>query len=306
MSEREISLPQDSRLEDLSRRALSPFWITAYKRSTRLIRTQPAGVFGALVLALFVVMALGAPLIAPYSPTKVGVGIRLVGPSGDHLMGTDSIGRDVFSRIVYGSRLSLKIGFGAVFVGVTIGTLVGIASGYFSGLFDILVQRLVDALSAIPGLILALVVVTVLGSSQRNLIGSISLLMIPGTARIIRSAVLSERENQYIEAARVLGASHSRIMFRHVLPNVAAPLIVIVSILVGVAILVEASLGFLGLGVPPPTPSWGQMLAEGRPVMLQQPWLAVWPGLAISSIVLGMNLLGDSMRDVLDPKQRIR
>ncbi|MEZ4493540.1 MAG: ABC transporter permease [Dehalococcoidia bacterium] len=222
-------------------------------------------------------------------------------------MGTDSIGRDVFSRIIWGARLSVLIGFGSVLVGTTVGTAIGLVSGYAGGLADTLIQRFVDALMTFPGLILALVLVTVWGQGVPQLVLAIAILIIPGATRIVRGATLAEKNNQYIDAARVLGASHHRILFRHILPNVSAPIIVIVSVMVGVAILIEAALSFLGLGVPPPTSSWGQMLSiEGRTYMLQQPWLAIWPGLAISLVVLGLNLVGDALRDLLDPKLRLR
>lgn len=277
------------------------------KRLLRIARAQPLGAFGAIIVIIFLLMALIPGIIAPYDPNTPGVGGRLEGSSWSHPMGTDSIGRDVFSRIVWGARLSVLIGFGSVLVGTTIGTLVGLISGYYGGLADTLVQRLIDALMTFPGLILALVFVTVWGQGVPQLLLAIGILIIPGAARIVRGATLSEKNNQYVEAARVLGATQSRIILRHILPNITAPIIVIVSVMVGVAILVEAALSFLGLGVPPPAASWGQMLSiEGRTYMLQQPWLGIWPGLAISFVVLGLNLLGDTLRDVLDPKLRLR
>jgi peptide/nickel transport system permease protein len=273
----------------------------------RSARAQPLGAIGAILVFAFLLAALAPWLFAPYEPNKVGVGGRLEGTSWSHLMGTDSIGRDVFSRIIWGARLSVLIGFGSVMVGTTTGTLIGLVSGYVGGLADTLIQRLIDALMTFPGLILALVFVTIWGQGTTQLVFAIAVLIIPGAARIVRGATLSEKNYQYIEAARVLGASHTRILLRHILPNIAAPIIVIVSVMVGVAILVEAALSFLGLGVPPPTASWGQMLSiDGRTYMLQQPWLAIWPGLAISFVVLGLNLLGDALRDLLDPKLRLR
>jgi len=265
------------------------------------------GAVGAVIVLVFLVAALLPGVIAPYPPNKTATGLRLDDPSWSHLMGTDSIGRDVFSRIVYGARLSVLIGVGSVMVGTTIGTVIGLLTGYFGGWVDTLMQRFIDAMMTFPGLILALVIVTVWGQGTTQLVFAIAILIIPGGARIVRGATLAEKNNQYVEAARVLGASTPRVIFRHILPNVMAPIIVIVSVMVGVAILVEAALSFLGLGVRPPTPSWGQMLSiEGRTYMLQQPWLAIWPGLAISFVVLGLNMLGDALRDLFDPRLRMR
>ncbi|MEO6043914.1 MAG: ABC transporter permease [Tepidiformaceae bacterium] len=282
-------------------------WTRRGRSALRTARRQPLGVLGLLLVIVFILMAAVPNFIAPYPPNKIGVGLRLEDPSFSHLMGTDSIGRDVFSRIVYGARISVLIGFGAVAVGTAIGTVIGLLTGFFGGWTDTLIQRLIDVMMTVPGLILALVIITIWGQGVSQLILTIGVLIMPGTARIVRASVLSEKNNQYVEAAHVLGASNTRIMFRHLLPNVSASIIVIMSVMVGVAILVEAALSFLGLGIRPPTASWGQMLSiDGRTYMLQQPWLAIWPGLAISIIVLSLNLLGDSLRDITDPKLRMR
>lgn len=293
---------------DLVKATATPgLWKRTRRWSVRTARKQPLGVIGLILVLMFVVMAVVPQWIAPYPPTQLGTGLRLEGPSLSHFMGTDSIGRDVFSRIVYGARVSVLIGFGAVTVGTAIGTVVGLMSGFFGGLLDTLMQRAIDTLMTVPGLILALVVVTVWGQGVTQLIITIGVLMVPGTARIVRASVMSEKNNQYIDAARTIGATNGRIMFRHLLPNVMASIIVIMSVMVGVAILIEAALSFLGLGIRPPTASWGQMLSiDGRTFMLQQPWLAIWPGLSISLIVLALNLLGDSLRDITDPKLRMR
>lgn len=282
-------------------------WARRRQYWRRVVATQPLGVFGALIVFVFLLMALVPGIVAPFDPNAPGVGARLEDPSWSHFMGTDGLGRDVFSRIVFGARLSVLIGFGAVAVGTGAGSIIGIISGYFGGTVDTLIQRLIDAVMTFPGLILALVIVTIWGQGVTQLVFAIAILIVPGASRIVRGATLAEKNNQYVEAAKVLGASEPRIIFRHILPNITAPIIVIVSVMVGVAILVEAALSFLGLGVPPPTPSWGQMLSiEGRTFMLEQPWLAIWPGLAISFVVLGLNLLGDALRDILDPKLRLR
>ncbi len=288
-----------------------PSQASRWKRTRRwawlMVRRQPLGTVGAVLVTMFVVLALFPGVFAPYRPDRIGTGLRLEGPSWAHPMGTDSIGRDVLSRIIYGARISVLIGFGAVGVGSAIGTVIGLTTGFFGGWFDAIFQRFIDAMMTVPGLVLALVIVSIWGQGVSQLVLTIAVLMVPGTARVVRASVLSEKTNQYIEAARVIGCSNQRLMFRHLLPNVMASIIVIMSVMVGVAILVEAALSFLGLGVRPPTASWGQMLSiDGRTYMLQQPWLAIWPGAAISIIVLSLNLLGDSMRDITDPKLRMR
>ncbi len=273
----------------------------------RAARAQPLGAVGVVILVVFLFAAAFPSVVAPYEPNKVGVGVRLSDPSWSHPMGTDSIGRDVFSRIIYGARVSVLIGFGSVLVGTAIGSFIGLITGYYGGVIDTLVQRLMDAMMTVPGLILALVIVTIWGQGVSQLMLTIAILIIPGMARIVRASTLSEKNNQYIDAARVIGSTNSRIMLRHILPNVMATIIIMMSVLVGVAILVEAALSFLGLGIRPPTPSWGQMLSiDGRTYMLQQPWLGIWPGLAISIIVLSLNLVGDALRDLADPKLRTR
>lgn len=294
-----VALSDGIRNDSFPRRGLRALW--------RAARSQPLGAIGAVMVFIFLFAAAFPMFVAPYDPTKVGVGPRLDDPSWSHLMGTDSIGRDVFSRIVYGARISVLIGFGAVLVGTTIGSVVGLVTGYFGGIVDTLIQRVIDGMMTVPGLILALVIVTVWGQGVLQLVLTIAVLMIPGTARLVRASVLSEKNNQYVEAARAIGCTSGRVIFRHILPNVTAPIIIIMSVLIGVAILVEAALSFLGLGVRPPTASWGQMLSvDGRTYMLQQPWLAIWPGLAISVIVMSLNLLGDALRDLADPKLRSR
>lgn len=273
----------------------------------KFARRNPLGAAGVVVILTLIVTAVFAPFVAPYDPLAPTPLDRLQGPSAAHLFGTDDIGRDVFSRVVYGGRISLKIGILTVLVGTLVGSTTGIVSGYFSGWSDIVVQRLLDSLQSIPGLLLALVVAAVIGAGELNTIFPIAVVIIPVNARVVRSAVLSAREHQYIEAARVLGCDDRRIMLRHILPNVVAPILILSSIYIGNAIIVEASLSFLGLGIAPPTPSWGNMLSgQGRTYMEQAPWLAVFPGLAITLTVLSFNLLGDALRDTLDPRLRGR
>jgi peptide/nickel transport system permease protein len=228
-------------------------------------------------------------------------------PSWQHPFGTDDIGRDVFSRVIYGARLSLWVGLLAVGIGTASGTLIGLSCGYWEGWLDLMLQRLMDALMTIPGLILALAIVSVLTPNTTNAMLAIAIVIIPGNSRIVRGAVLSAKQNPYVEAARALGGSHLRIIASHIFPNVTAPILIIASIWLGNAIFIEASLSFLGLGTQPPTPSWGLMLSStGRAFMEQAPWLAIFPGLAISLAVVGFNLFGDTLRDLWDPKLRGR
>ena len=275
-----------------------------WRRARRLMRSQPLGTAGLIIIAMLVLMAVFAPLVAPYDPTSTEFR-SLRAPSANNWFGTDDKGRDLLSRVIHGSRTSLQVGIIATFVGVVGGTLVGLMSGYFGGWTDTLFQRLMDAMQAFPTLILALIMVAVVGSSIFNLMVVVGIAIIPGVGRIIRGIVLSEKQNQYVEAARAVGASSGRIVFRHILPNLAAPLIIIATSLLAGAILVEAALSFLGLGTPPPTPSWGGDLSgQTRRYFTHAPWMAIFPGTALSLVVLGFNLLGDAMRDVLDPRLR--
>jgi peptide/nickel transport system permease protein len=275
-----------------------------WRAARRLMRTQPLGTAGLVIILALVLMAVFAPVLAPYDPTSID-GRSLQSPRSEHFFGTDDKGRDVLSRVIYGSRTSLQVGIIATFVGVTGGALVGLLSGYFGGWTDTVFQRLMDSLQAFPTLILALIMVAVVGSSIVNLMAVVGVAIIPGVGRIIRGVVLSEKQNQYVEAARAIGATSGRIVFRHLLPNLAAPLIVISTSLLAAAILVEAALSFLGLGTPPPTPSWGGDLSgQARRYFIYAPWMAIFPGAAISLVVFGFNLLGDALRDVLDPRLR--
>ena len=279
----------------------------AWAGAGRFVRRNPLGAVGLVVILVLVTTTVLAPLVAPYDPLVPTPIDRLVSPSSTHLFGTDDIGRDVFSRVVYGGRVSLQVGILTVLVGTLAGSIIGLLSGYWSGWADIIVQRVLDSVLSIPGLLLALVVAAVIGAGTMNTIFPIAVVIIPINARVVRSAVLSIREHQYIEAARVLGCGDGRIVLRHILPNVAAPILILSSIYIGNAIIVEASLSFLGLGTPPPTPSWGSMLSgQGRTYMEQAPWLAIFPGLAITLTVLSFNLVGDALRDTWDPRLRGR
>jgi ABC-type dipeptide/oligopeptide/nickel transport system permease subunit len=261
----------------------------------------------AAVLVLLVLTAVFADALAPYDPLATQPEIRLSAPSQSHPFGTDDIGRDVLSRVIHGSRISLWVGLLAVGIGTAAGMIIGLLCGYCEGRLDLLVQRLMDAIQAIPGLILALAIVSVLKPSTTNAMLAIAIVIIPGNSRIVRGAVLSAKQNRYVEAAQAIGCRHPRIITSHILPNVTAPILIIASIWFGNAILIEATLSFLGVGTQPPTPSWGLMLSStGRAFMEQAPWLAIFPGLAISLAVLGFNLFGDTLRDAWDPKLRRR
>jgi peptide/nickel transport system permease protein len=251
--------------------------------------------------------AVCADLIAPYDVYEINQQLQFTPPSLAHWLGTDEFGRDVLSRIIYGARIALFIGLVSSFLGATGGAVIGVFSAYLGGKTDLWIQRLMDILLAFPLLVLALAIVTVLGRSIPNLIVAIAIPVIPRTARIVRSSALTAKENVYVEAARAVGSSHLRVMWRHIVPNVMAPFLIVLTAQLGSAILTEASLSFLGLGTAEPTPSWGLMLSGGAPMYAEKaPWLAIFPGLAISLAVFGFNLFGDSLRDALDPKLRHR
>jgi peptide/nickel transport system permease protein len=269
------------------------------------IRRKPLGAASAALILALVLTALLADAIAPYDPLAAQPEIRLAAPSWEHPFGTDDIGRDVLSRVIHGCRISLWVGLLAVGIGTLAGMVIGLVCGYCEGRTDLILQRFMDGIQAIPGLVLALAIVSVLRPSTTNAMIAIAMVIIPGNSRIVRGAVLSAKQNRYVEAAQAIGCRHPRIILSHILPNVTAPILVIASIWLGNAILIEATLSFLGVGTQPPTPSWGLMLSStGRAFMEQAPWLALFPGLAISLAVLGFNLFGDTLRDAWDPKLR--
>ncbi|MGK2964954.1 MAG: ABC transporter permease [Tepidiformaceae bacterium] len=267
---------------------------------------QPVAAVSLVLIFLIVFSALFANVVSPFDPIRISRD-TFQSPSLSHPMGTDDLGRDMFSRIIHGARISLYVGLVSVFVGVFLGSTVGLISGTAGGLTDLLVQRVVDAMLAFPALVLTMALVSVFGASTSSALIAIAIVFIPGTSRIVRSAVLSVKQNMYIEAARSVGATNMRIMLRHILPNVMAPILILISAYVGAAILIEASLSFLGLGTQPPNPSWGLMLSgTGRRYMEEAPWMAIFPGIAISLTVLAFNMLGDVLRDMLDPRLRAR
>ena len=284
----------------------SPNRIAVLIASTwQFTKRKPLGALGGVIVLGLLMMAIFAPWIAPYKYDETIAGARMKAPGTQFWMGTDNLGRDVFSRVVYGASVSVTVGFGAVLLANVLAALVGVTSGYFGGAYDICVQRVVDAWQSFPFLVVILSMMAVLGPGMLNLILALGVLGAAAGSRVIRGATISVMQNTYVEAARALGAGHLRIMLRYLLPNVAATIIILATIGLGAAILAESALSFLGFGVPPPYPSWGAMLSgSGRSFMYRAPWMAIWPGAAISLAVFGFNMLGDALRDVLDPRLR--
>jgi peptide/nickel transport system permease protein len=272
-------------------------------QARRLVRRQPLGVAGAVVVLVLIVAALFAPFLAPHGPKDTAFG-QFVAPGRDFPMGTDNLGRDVLSRVIWGARLSLYVGLASVLVGITFGSLWGIFTGYYGGIADTWSQRVVDCVMALPPIILALSLMAAVGQSVNNVILALTILLTPTAARTVRSVALSISASPYIEAARAAGGSHLRIVLRHIVPNCLATYIVLVTTNISYAIVVEASLSFLGVGAPPDEPSWGAMLTAGTQAMDTAPWLIFFPGVAISLAVFALNLLGDAIRDIADPRLR--
>jgi len=269
----------------------------------KLFREKRLGAAGAIVAVLFLFIGIFASVLAPYGMNEVNMGVRLQPPSWAHPFGTDNLGRDMLSRCIYGAQISVIIGLVVASIASVISALIGIVSGYFGGKADLVIQRFVDAWMSFPGLVVLIVVASVFGSGLLQIIITLGLLIGIGGSRIVRSAVVSVREHTYIHAAKSIGASAPRILWRHVLPNVIPPLIVLFTSSVGTAILAESGLSFLGLGVPPPAPTWGGMLSgNGRTFMLQGPWLALAPGICLTLVVYATNVFGDALRDILDPR----
>jgi len=274
-------------------------------------RAQPLGAIGFAVILVMALAALLAPWLAPYDPVAIDFGAMLAPPGWEHPFGTDAFGRDILTRIVYGARTALTIGFLSSFIGCTLGAALGVTSAYFGGRIDMAIQRLVDILLAFPIIVLALVVVAMLGKGKVagidvNLVLAIAIPILPKVARVVRAAALSIREMPYVDAARAAGYGHARIIFRHMAPNIAAPYLIMLTAYIAQAILLEASLSFLGLGVTEPTPAWGLMLSGNASDFYREaPWMILFPGLAISLAVFAFNLFGDSLRDWLDPRFKV-
>jgi peptide/nickel transport system permease protein len=286
------------------RKAMSmPRWLRAV---LRFARQKPLGASGAVIIFFMGLLAIFSNLIAPYDPLATRYHLMMQPPNSEFWLGTDAFGRDILSRLIYGSRTALLVGFSASFLGATIGAIIGVVSAYFGGKTDLVIQRIMDMVLSFPLIIMALSVVAVLGTGTGNLIIAIAVPMVPRCARVVRSSALAIRESPYIDAARALGFGHSRIILRHMLPNVMAPFLIMLTVFLAQAILLEASLSFLGLGVSEPTPAWGLMLRGAAVEFAEQaPWMGISPGLAISAAVFAFNLFGDSLRDALDPRLRI-
>jgi peptide/nickel transport system permease protein len=274
-------------------------WATAWQ----FVVQNPLGAAGGFIVFAMMFMAVFADLVTIHDPTRNNFGAMLEAPGAEFWLGTDQFGRDLYTRIVYGARTALLVGFVSAFVGATLGLVLGVASAYFGGRFDLIFQRVMDVLMAFPLVILALAVVSIFGTGTHNVILAITIPFIPRCARVVRSSALAVRETPFIDAARACGFSHTRIVLRHMVPNVMAPYLIMMTAAVGQAILIEASLSFLGLGVQEPVPAWGLMLRGGAQEYAESaPWVAIFPGIAISLAVFGFNLFGDALRDWLDPK----
>ncbi len=275
--------------------------------SIRLVREKPLGTFGAVIVLVMLFAGIFADFLAPYGMYDINPYDRLSAPSAQYILGTDSVGRDLFSRIIFGARISLIVGLAASAINVLVALAIGLPSGFLGGKFDLIMQRIVDAFMCFPWLFFTLTVMAIMGAGLLNVIIVLGVLYGIWSSRVIRSAVMGIKENTYVEAAKATGATTARILIRNILPNIMAPIIILFSISVGGMILAEASMSFLGFGIPPPEPSWGGMLSgPGRQFMLRAPWLAIWPGLALTLSVFGINMLGDAVRDILDPRLRGR
>jgi peptide/nickel transport system permease protein len=273
-----------------------------YTQVLRRLRQSPSAIVGSIVITTMVVLAVFAQQISPFDPLEMRSGPPFTAPGVPHLMGTDQFGRDLFSRVLYGAQLSLRIGIISVVIGLFTGTFLGLVSGYYGGWWDRIIMRFIDAMLAFPGIMLALAIVATLGSSLTNVMIAVGVAYIPTYTRLVRSTVLANKEEIYVLAAQSVGARTPRILLRHILPNILAPIIVLSTVSIGTAIISAASLGYLGLGAQPPTPEWGLILNQGRSHMRQAWWISTFPGLMIMVTVFAINMLGDGLRDALDPR----
>ncbi|WP_223700944.1 ABC transporter permease [Sutcliffiella deserti] len=275
-------------------------WISFYKKLAK----NKAALVGAFIIIAIVILGALAPLIATHEPNATNVMNKLQGPSAEHYLGTDQMGRDVFSRLLYGTQISLGIGFVSTLLGAIVGVVLGIISGYYGRWIDSLIMRICDVLLAFPGILLALAIVSVLGASTRNVIIAVAFYAIPSFARIVRGSTLSVKKLEYVDAIKAMGAKDGRIIFRHILPNIMSPIIVQATLYIASAIITASALSFLGMGTRPPQAEWGAMLSEGRAYLAQAPHVTLFPGIVILLVVIGFNMMGDGLRDALDPKSR--
>ena len=292
------AIPTSATAPESTRRAGS------YRRFARVFFSRPVVILGSVLLTIVVLSAVLAPWIAPYDPYAQNLSQVLQGPSFEHWLGTDTLGRDTLSRILYGAQIALMIGIGTVAMAATIGTTLGLIAAYFGGWVFTIIMRFTDAMMAIPALLLALVISTLLGSGLNAVLIAVGLALMPGYIRLMAGQVLSAKQNEYVTAARSIGAGRMSVMFRHILPNCVSPLIVQVTLVIGLAILIEATLSFLGLGIKPPTAAWGSMVNDGYRYLALYPILSLAPGLAIMLVVFAFNMVGDGVRDALDPRLR--
>lgn len=276
------------------------------KTTWKRLRKNKAAVVGGFFILLFIFVSIVGPELTTQDPNKVNIINKLQAPSAEHWFGTDNYGRDIFTRIIHGMELTLRVGFLSVTIGGVIGVILGIVSGYYGGKIDTIIMRVMDVLLAFPGILLALAIVSVLGGSLNNVIIAVAVFSIPAFARIVRGSTLSVRKLEYIDAMKALGASDFRIIFKHILPNVMSPIIVQATLRIATAVLTASGLSFLGLGAQPPTPEWGAMLSEGRAFMTEHPHVILFPGMMIVIVVLAFNIFGDGLRDALDPKMNRR
>lgn len=275
-------------------------WRIVYKR----LKKNRAAIIGGYLILFFIMVAIFGPFLTEHDPVRVDYSLKLLSPSSEHWFGTDHNGRDVFTRIIHGMSITLYIGFLSVILGILVGVPIGIFAGYYGKMVDTLIMRFIDVLLAFPGILLAIALVSVLGGSINNVILAVGVFSVPGFARIVRGSTLAVKKLEYIDAVRALGASDFRIIFLHILPNIISPIIVQATIRIAIAILIASGLSFLGLGAQPPTPEWGAMLSQGRSYMFDHPHVALFPGLAIVTVVLAFNLFGDGLRDAFDPKTK--
>ena len=278
--------------------------VSPWKDAWRSFKKNKIALVGLSIVAMFILIAILAPLLAPYNYSDVELGDKHIAPNAAHWFGTDEFGRDILSRIIYGARISLWVGFFSVAGSVIVGSTLGIIAGFYGKWVDGIISRIFDILLAFPSILLAIAVVSVLGPSLKNALIAIAIINVPTFGRLLRSRVLSVKEEEYITAARAIGMSDSRILVHHILPNSLAPIIVQGTLAIATAIIEAAALGFLGMGAQPPTPEWGKMLADSKDFILQAPWTVLFPGLAIMLTVLGFNLMGDGLRDALDPRMK--